>query len=227
MSDAPATAYRLKINECNLYVRKVKLSPAVFVAHAKAMEVGNAKYPVRRVVCKTFTVSRGNLNFTQENVFSGQLPTKVVIGLVDNAAYNGSYALNPFNFKHFNMSNLTLYLDGQQSHVIKPLELDFANNLYISGYMTLFAGLEKLHKDEGNDISRDDFANGYTLFAYDLTPDLANSGDHFQLSRDGSLRLDVKFSQPLPNTVNVIVYAEFENILEINRNRTVLFDYSN
>src|SRR5215469_3369796 len=96
MSDAAQTAYKLNINECKLYVRKVKLSPAVFVAHAKAMEVGNAKYPVRRVVCKTFTVPQGNLNFTQENIFSGLLPSRVVIGLVDNAAYNGSYTLNPF-----------------------------------------------------------------------------------------------------------------------------------
>ena len=31
----------------------------------------------------------------------------------------------------------------------------------------------------------------------------------------------------LPNTINVIAYAEFKNIIEIDRNRNVLFDYTN
>ena len=227
MSDAPNATYKLKINECKLYVRKIKLSPSVFVAHAKALEIGNAKYPVRRVVCKTYTIPAGNLNSVQENMFSGPLPTRVVIGFVDNAAYNGSYALNPFNFKHYSMANLTLYVDGQAGYKVKPLELNFAQGLYINAYMTLFSGLDKLYKDERNDISRVEYANGFSLFAFDLTADLADSGSHFQLTRDGSVRLDVKFAQALPNTVNVIVYAEFENVLEITRNRTVLFDYSN
>jgi len=35
---------------------KVKLSPAIFLAHAKALESTNAKYPVRRIVCKSITI---------------------------------------------------------------------------------------------------------------------------------------------------------------------------
>ena len=86
MSDAQQPAFRIKIHDCKLFVRKIKLSPSVFVAHAKALEVGNAKYPIRRVICKTFTVPRGNLDFSQENLFAGQLPTRLVIGCVDNDA---------------------------------------------------------------------------------------------------------------------------------------------
>ena len=78
MSDAVIPTYRMQIVECKLYVRKAKLSPSVFVAQAKALEHGNAKYPIHRVICKTFTVSSGNLNFCQENLFSGQWPTGVV-----------------------------------------------------------------------------------------------------------------------------------------------------
>ena len=227
MSSIANATYKLQIVECKLYVRKVKLNPAVFVAHAKALEIGNAKYPLHRIVCKTFTVPQGNLNFTQENVFSSQLPTRLVIGLVDNDAFNGSYTKNPFNFKHYNLSNLNLYLDGQQSHQIKPLEMNFVEKQYITGYLSLFAGVEKLHRDEGNDITREEYANGFTLYAFDLTADLNDSNDHFQLTKEGTVRLDIKFSQGLPNTVNVIVYAEFENLLEIDRNRSILFDYSN
>ena len=212
--------------ECKLYVRKVKLSPSVFIAHAKALEVGNAKYPVRRIVCKTFTVPAGNLNFTQENVFAGQLPTRVVVGMVDNDAFNGVYDKNPFNFKHYDLTSLKLYLDGHEAHSIKPIEMNFATHQYINGYLSLFSGVGKLRRDEGNEISRDDYVSGYTLFAFDLSPDLSED-KYFQLVKEGSVRLDVKFTNALPNTINVIIYAVFESIIEIDSNRNVLFDYTN
>ena len=92
--------------------------------------------------------------------------------------------------------------------------------------MSLFSGTGKLQKDEGNDIERNDFPGGYAIYAFDLTPDLAEEG-HLNLARDGTVRVDMKFANALANTINVIAYAEFENIIEIDRNRNVLFDYTN
>lgn len=225
LSNVNGATFKIRINDCKLLVRKVKLSPSVFVAHAKALEQGNAKYPIRRVVCKTFTVPRGNMDFSQENLFAGQLPTRLVIGCVDNDSFNGAYDKNPFNFKHYNLSQIKVYLDGQQQH-IKPLEPNFPNNQYIAAYMSLFTGTGKQMKDEGNDLDRTDYPGGYTLYAFDLTPDLAEL-DHFNLSREGSVRVDLRFANALANTINVLAYAEFENVIEIDRNKNVLFDYNN
>ncbi len=116
-----------------------------------------------------------------------------------------------------------MFLDGQQQH-IKPLEPNFATNQTVTAYMSLFSGTGKQQRDEGTDISREDFSGGYALYAFDLTPDLAEEG-HFNLTREGSVRVDLKFAAALPNTINVIAYAEFENVIEIDRNRNVLFDY--
>ena len=77
--------------------------PSVFLAHAKTLENGTAKYPIRRVVCKTFAVSQNYLDVTQEKLFSGQLPTRFVVGLVNNRAFNG-------HLKHYNLSEIALYI---------------------------------------------------------------------------------------------------------------------
>ena len=140
MSNTPQQLFKVKILDCKLFVRKVKLSPSVFLAHAKGLERSNAKFPIRRVICKTFTVPRGNLDFSQESLFSGQLPTRLVIACVDNDAFNGNYEKNPFNFKHYNLTQLKVYLDGQQQNHIKPLEPNFAEHQYIGAYMSLFFG---------------------------------------------------------------------------------------
>jgi len=82
--------YKVKITHASLFAGKVKVMPLVFLAHAKAMERGTAKYPIRRVVCKSFTIPQNYLDMNHEKLFSVQLPTCIVIGLVDNRAFNGS-----------------------------------------------------------------------------------------------------------------------------------------
>jgi len=111
-----------KINHASLFVRKVKLSPTVFLVHAKALENSTAKYPIKRVVCKAFAIPQNYLDANYEKVFSGQLPTRIVVGLVDNRAFNGDRTLNPFNFQHFDLCEISLYLDGQQQHGLKLIQ---------------------------------------------------------------------------------------------------------
>ena len=156
---AAGSTFEVKILDCKLYVRKVKISPSVFIAHNKALDVGNAKYPIRRAVCKTYTIFAENVNHTPENLFMEQLPTRIVIGCVDIDAFNGRYAKNPYNFKHFDLSQLKVYLYGQQ-HSLIPIELNFTTNNHITAYANLFAGTGKLIKDEGTDIRREDFRGG-------------------------------------------------------------------
>jgi len=123
------------------------------------------------------------------------------------------------------MSEIGLYLDGQQQHAARPIQPDYANELYIRAYDSLFAGTGKSGKDEGIFISRDDYGNRYALYAFDITADLGED-DHFNLMRQGSVRLALKFSEALGATVTVVAYAEVENVIEVARDRNVvLFDF--
>ena len=108
------------ITHAFLFVRKCKLNPVVTMAHAKALEKGTAKYPLKMVVLKTFFIPQNNLSAVQDNLFLSQLPTSIVIGLVDSAAFNGHYAKNPFNFRPNGLSFLPLFLEEKQIPA-KPL----------------------------------------------------------------------------------------------------------
>ena len=220
-----AETFKVKITSAAMHIRKVKISPSIYLAHAKTLENGMAKYPIRRVICKTFTIPTGYLDVSQEKLFSGQLPTRLVLGCVDNRAFNGCVDRNPFNFQHYSLREISVYLDGQ-NHGIKPLTCDFATGQYVSSFMSLFSGTGKENRDEGNGINRSDFANGYALYAFDLSADLSEN-ESFNLARHGTVRIDMKFGEALPHTVTVVAYAEFENIIEIDRNRNVVFDFNN
>lgn len=160
-----------------------------------------------------------------DNIFLSQLPQRVILGCVNSTAYNGSITENPYNFRPFGLNYLSLYMDSVQIPS-KPLQPNFSNNLYTEAYHTLFSGTGIHFSNEGNTISYDDYKNGYCLYAFDLTPDISGHESHWNLQKNGSLRAELRFDEPLNETIVVILYAEFQNLIEINKNRDIILDYS-
>jgi hypothetical protein len=55
--------------------------------------------------------------------------------------------------------------------------------------------------------------------------------NHVNLPRQGTVQFDLKFGAALAHTINVIAYmfayTEFEKMIEIDRDRNIIFDVSN
>ncbi|GFU59977.1 uncharacterized protein F54H12.2 [Trichonephila clavipes] len=64
------------------------------------------------------------------------MPKRLVLACVDNEAFNGNYKKSPFEFNHYYMNFLGVYVDGQpMPH--QPLELDFEKDNFIRAYQNL------------------------------------------------------------------------------------------
>ena len=218
-----ARDYILKLLTASLFVKKVTVSPAVRLGHAQALLNATAKYPIERVCMKTFSLPAGSRICTQENLFLGPLPKTLIFGMVDNDAFSGAYNKNPFNFKHYDTEFIALYVDGTQ-YPAKPFQPNFQSGNVVREYYSLILASRKQLKDQGLAINRQEYVQGYTLFAFNLSPD-DDCGQHLSLIKSGNMRLELRFRNPLPRTVNLIVYASFDSILEINNRRNVLIDY--
>ena len=79
MADGDNPDYKTNIGEAVLFARKAKLNPGVQMGHVKALQKGTAKYPLRRVHCKVFSIPRGAMSHTLENVYLGVLSKSVVL----------------------------------------------------------------------------------------------------------------------------------------------------
>ena len=214
--------YKIQLINTELLVRKVTPNPGVLLGHGLALMKTNAKFPITRTVCKTMSLSQGHSTFKEDKVFLGQLPKRVVIGMVDEDASTGSFTKNPYNFKPFQLSALSVSANGTP---VAGTPLKLRNKSYVKCFQSLFHGLNKLNADRGSVIKREDWERGYALMAFDLTPDF-DYEDHYSLVKYGNLKIELEFATQVPNAVEILVFAQFDNMIEINHSREVIFDYA-
>ena len=146
----------------------------------------------------------------------------LVMAMVNNDASKGVYGKNPFNFKHFNVKHVDLRIDGESKPVL-PLTPDFKGKKCIREYMSLLESMNILGKDASLPFTYDKFLNGYTFFAWNLTPDyLVKMQDP---SRRSNIRLDLKFSEATATSLNILLYAVFDSTVMIDGSGNVVTDY--
>ncbi|XP_048350043.1 uncharacterized protein F54H12.2-like [Sphaerodactylus townsendi] len=224
LTNDAAAGFKVQILTASLFVKRVKVAPGIRLAHAEAMRTTTAKYPVDRVSMKVFSIAAGTRVSNVDNLFLGQLPKQLVLALVDNDSFSGEYTKNPFNFKHYNVNFVALYVDGEQTP-LKPLQPDYEVGTHAREYMSLLQSAGKHLEDRPFLTNCEEFGRGYALYGFNLTPD-QECGDHYSLIKTGNLRAEIRFAFPLPDTVNLVVYAAFDSVIEINQNRNVLFDHA-
>ena len=100
-----------------------------------------------------------------------------------------------------------------------------ANTGYVKAFSTLFSGTGKMYYNSGN-ISREEFLLDYVIYAYGLTADMCGSSPHFNTDQRGNLALDLKFSTAPTTAVSLVCYEEFENLIQIDAETNVIYNYS-
>ena len=116
LSADTAPAYTITIVDAILYVKKVDLTPSVFNAINTVLNDKNAQYAITRTTHKVFTVPRGQQSQHIDNAFLGEIPKHIAICMMDNDSYNGNYKKNPFNFQHYNLTQIEKSVNGERSH---------------------------------------------------------------------------------------------------------------
>ncbi|XP_053204034.1 uncharacterized protein F54H12.2-like [Panonychus citri] len=225
--DAADTAkYEIKFEKFSLHIKRVKLFPEAQKSIIAGLEKGPAKYFITRNDTRVFSIPSGQSSASIENVYHGVLPRRILIGLVKDAAQEESIYLDPFEFKHFNTNFISLNVDGNMIPSI-PYSPNFSSNYYMREFINLY---RFFGQDEGIpqlNITYDEYGKSSTLFAFDLSPDGSIGAENGTLSliKRGNIRLDIKFSDRLKQSLKVIVFAQFDNLITIDKDRNVNLDY--
>lgn len=219
MSAEEDASYKIVIEDMSLRLRHIKLVDQVY----NSIVTKRVVYPITRVKVKEYIIPQGGKSFNVANFVMGELPEKIIIGLVTNEAANGNYKLNPFNFQHFDLSEISLVVNGSV-HGGAPLEFDFADNQFEQGYWELFAATGKKYRDEGMLIERNDYQRGSTLYAFNISPTLCN-GQYKDPERSGNINIACKFKENIPSPLTLCAYLQFEGAISINPAKQVTSNF--
>jgi len=98
--------------------------------------------------------------------------------MVKNTDFLGSRNSNPYNFRHYDLTSFTMYVNGRQIPS-ESISLNMSREKRsVKGYATLFEGTGLHHSKSGLQITHNMYINGFFVIVYDLTPDLAASEGH-------------------------------------------------
>ena len=220
MSDKTDAPYKIVIEDMSLRLRHIKLADEIY----KSIVTQSVVYPITRVKVKEYIIPQGGKSFNIANFVSGELPQKVIIGLVTNEAANGSFKKNPFNFQHFNLSELSLVVNGSV-HGGAPLEMDYDDDQYENAYWELFSATGKKYRDDGILIGREDYKSGYALYAFHISPSACNIGEYKDPQRNGNINIACKFKNAVPEPLTLCAYLQFESTITINPAKQVTTNF--
>jgi hypothetical protein len=98
-----------------LLVRRVRPNPATLIAHNATLRAGClARYNLTRVQLKTFTFSAGSKSLSIDNAVLGPIPKRLLFTMVRNTDYIGSLDSNPYKFRHYDIRDFSLIVNGKQ-----------------------------------------------------------------------------------------------------------------
>jgi len=213
---------RIKILDATLFITQAELKTTLLLAHANVLGIKRkAHYPVTLIQIKTFSASSGAQQMFIDNAFIGPIPERILIALVKYTAFVGSASTNPFQFHHYDVINLVLYVNGVE-HTSEPLTVDSSTTFGANrACETLFSSTGIRHEYRAHMTTLEMFTKGFCILGFDLTPDREGDEEHISLQHQRNLRIEARLKKPLPEPATYILYAEFPGHVEIDNSRNV------
>jgi hypothetical protein len=155
LGESPDPKVKFQFLDATLYVRKFKPSPSILLAHSKALTKTNARYDVTRVDVRTFTFGPGQRTLSIDNAVIGPLPKRLLFAMTGNTNFSGTPGTNPFDFRHYDIEQFAIYMNGQQIPS-EGLSIDTSHEKGSTlAYQTLFSGSGIYHRNRGVQITHD------------------------------------------------------------------------
>lgn len=215
--------YTFQIVDFNVKFLECSLSDAELMRIESQLVHSPALYPITRVDVRSFNMSAGITNFSEDNCFVGQLPTRIILAMVDDKAYTGTYDTSPFNYQMHGVDLIQLVVGGR---AIPPLPLLPNRELARSNdeYLTMMAGIGNLFDDDNIGLTPLEWmSRGNTIFAFNMHPHMP--ADCIPPAAQGNVRVHLRFASALSKSVVLLLYAEYHNTVRIDKNRNVAPDF--
>ena len=214
---------KLRFHLCQL-----RLNDAIYqsLSEKRHNEGQVASYPTVRSEIRTFTMQDNLVRFDIPNLFQNRIPDRLIVGLLDSRAFNGDVTRDPFCFQKFGLTSIKQIVKGEE-YPYETLQLVHNNGSRDNlGYFRFLQASGAWCKKKGNMLELGDWGQGKncTLYMFDNVANGCADSQNLNPKQTDDLQLVLEFGAAPGVNITVLVYGEFENLLEIDRNGAVLYN---
>jgi hypothetical protein len=218
MANVDNEAYHFSLQSIHFWARTHEVCSSYLLAQQAQLHSG-LSYLIKMpsVKIKTLSIPTGSVRVELDNIYMGQLPHRIILGLVQADHMNGTWQSNPFHFQHYGVTSLMLKVNGEQipRDGYNPLFTDETD--YIRDYFQVLQALD-LDTDTAHafSLTPTEWASGSTLFAFKLFPNQSS------LHRSGTVKLEMRFGAQTPHIITIILLSESTSSIEIDKYKNIL-----
>ena len=208
------------------FVRREEINVATALAIEARLgkEAAEMYYPFAAV--RPFHLTNGIFNYHVDDIWGNQMPTKLIVAFVPTENFNGNFLTSPFWFNPtVHIEAIEFFKNSVRVGLQRTCQINIAAHSsdrhvgYRELMNTVYGGNSTA--DQGLPFSLDDWCRGYFFYGIDLTPDADDGGAHRYPVEQGSISIQVKFRQALPQALQMLVYSQFQENMTVNKSRGV------
>lgn len=212
------TSAKLQILDMSLYVKEVKLSPALLLEHARLFAQGPAILPYKRIVMREFVIPANVTTFHIENISLGKIPCFMVAGMTNTAV---DLLESRFAFRHYDIVSITAEVPGKTIRY-DQMKWDAGKETYSQAFNNMFIALGLHRSQESMLINYENFKRGLCLFLFDLSCEQTGLQFAPVNTHDGPLRLSGEFKGASTAAISVNLMLVYDSTISINADREVV-----
>ena len=211
-----ASSFTIKVLNASLFVHLLELRTETFISLERALKKTAAQYEWQESPITSFLITTGTSVYYQDDLFNIAPACKLVVVLVPENSFTGTYKSNPFIFEDFDLSSVRVTREGSQ---VGGTPIDISKS-HVRLYHTTMTALG--HSVGGNGITLENFANHFAL-VFNLTADSNLRDSTIRPELTGArLGIEFKFKTPIEQPIRVILMAERRSVALVNCNREVI-----
>ena len=210
---------KIKFNKLKLKVRRITADSSVLSKIEANLSSEPAIYPICKSVIKTQLLNKEVLNHRITQIIRGKLPRSFIVCFVKAKGYDGFKNANPFVFENFTNNYLNVYVNNEPLNptVFQP---NFTTGDCIREYRWFLDNIG-LQQNTSTGITFEEFKSNSCFFPFDLSPDWCNSV-YLHGIENGTIDIDVGFTTAPTENIYAMVYASYDEIITIDKNRNIV-----
>lgn len=225
---AKEKTFDIEITHARYHVQRYKCSPSYVSGVEQMLKEHALIYRLNDAHLNTCTIPLGVSNYSNDNLFHGNVPRRIIFAFVSTAAFNGHHQKNPFNFQHFNLQSFRLLKNGID-YPYPEIITDFKTipPKFLDAYHQMMMNMNADYNDHVVSITPHEYANGYFFLNYNMSPDQESGSDLLNLAnRPSQIRAEIRFADALQESVQLLVYYESPTTISIDFARRVVVTHN-